>query len=264
MRWRASGGDDAAAPRDAGSGMRRLILLVIATLGACVETQNGSIPANVPRAALVFSKTAGFRHASIPAGIAAVDSIGAARGFLVEATEDASVFTDVDLARFAVVIFLNTTGDVLDAAQQSALERFIRSGRGFVGVHSASDTEYDWGWYGGLVGAYFASHPAIQSATLEVVDGTHPSTEHLPASFTRTDEWYNFQAPPAASVQVLVRVDEASYTGGTMGASHPIAWAHNYDGGRAWYTSMGHTIESYGELSFVQHLAGGIRWAAGF
>ena len=245
--------------------MPRLILLLGVALAGCVETQNGRVPLpDVPRAALVFSKTAGFRHASIPAGIATIESLGAAQGFLVEATEDADAFTDANLARFAVVIFLNTTGDVLDASQQGALERFIRAGRGFVGVHSASDTEYDWAWYGGLVGAYFASHPAIQAATLLVTDGTHPSTEHFPASFTRTDEWYNFQAQPAATVQVLLRIDEASYSGGTMGATHPIAWAQAYDGGRAWYTAMGHTIESYGEPLFVQHLAGGIRWAAGF
>ena len=181
----------------------------------------------------------------------------------VEATEDPAVFTAANLARFRVVIFLNTTGDVLDAAQQVAMEQFIAAGGGFAGVHSAADTEYGWPWYGGLVGAYFQSHPPIQTATLNVVDAAHPATSTLPLQFTRTDEWYDFQSVPAAAVRILLTVDEGTYTGATMGAPHPISWSHTYAGGRAWYTAMGHTIESYTESLFVQHLTGGILWAAG-
>lgn len=241
--------------------MTRLVLCLALALTACSEPRNGP-PADAEVRALVFSRTAGFRHASIPAGIAAVQGIGATRGFTVEATEDAGAFTDAELARFRVVIFLNTTGDVLDAAQQGALERFVQAGGGFVGVHSATDTEYDWPWYGGLVGAYFASHPAIQVAALQVVDPTHPSTAALPVSITRIDEWYNFRDPLLPGIGVLITIDEASYTGGTMGAVHPISWSQTYDGGRAWYTAMGHTVESYNDPLFVEHLAGGILWAA--
>jgi len=160
--------------------------------------------------ALIFSKTSGFRHGSIPDGIAAVQELASQHGFTVAATEDASVFNDTDLAQFQVVIFLNTTGDVLDAGQQAAFERFIRAGNGFVGVHSAADTEYDWPFYGGLVGAYFQSHPAIQTATIRVADPAHPSSAMLPKRWERTDEWYNFRRNPRADVHVLATLDAAS------------------------------------------------------
>lgn len=237
--------------------------LVVLALGAVACAESPAPLDVVPARALVFSRTEGFRHASIPAGIAAVESIGAANAMEVEATEDPAVFTAANLARFRVVIFLNTTGDVLDAAQQAAMEQFIAAGGGFAGVHSAADTEYGWPWYGGLVGAYFQSHPAIQSATLDVVDAAHPATSTLPTQFTRTDEWYDFQSVPAPAVRILLTVDEGTYTGASMGDPHPISWSHTYAGGRAWYTAMGHTIESYTEPLFVQHLTGGILWAAG-
>lgn len=212
---------------------------------------------------LVFSRTQGFRHASIPAGIAAIQALGVEHGFLVTSSEDPALFTDDQLGAFDGIVFLHTTGDILDSAQQAAMERFVQAGGGFVGIHSAADTEYDWPWYGGLVGAYFQSHPAIQPATLSVESASHPSTESLPATFTRTDEWYNFVAAPASGVLVLLSLDESSYTGGTMGGEHPIAWAHTYDGGRAWYTGMGHTEASFSEAQFRAHLLGGMQWALG-
>src|SRR3954447_7146139 len=214
-------------------------------------------------AVLVFSRTAGFRHDSIPAGIAAIRALGAQNRLAVDPTEAAETFSDAGLAKYRVVIFLNTTDAVLGPDQHAALERFIRRGGGFVGIHSAADTEYDWRWYGELVGAYFRSHPEIQPATLRIVDASHISTRHLPQPWTRTDEWYNFRAPPGADVTVLMRIDEHSYRGGTMGDDHPVVWCHPYDGGRAWYTAMGHTAESYSDPLFLQLLWGGIAWAAG-
>ncbi|HEY0637355.1 MAG TPA: ThuA domain-containing protein [Pseudonocardiaceae bacterium] len=215
---------------------------------------------------LVFSKTAGFRHDSIPAGIAAVQQLGAANDFAVDATEDAAAFTDANLARYAAVIWLSTTGDVLNAEQQGAFERYIRAGGGYVGIHAASDTEYDWPWYGELVGAYFTSHPQIQQADIVVPDRVHPSTEGLPQRWTRTDEWYNFRANPRGRVHVLAALDEASYApgAGAMGHDHPISWCQNVDGGRAWYTGIGHTAASYSEPEALAHLLGGIRTAAGY
>ena len=212
---------------------------------------------------LVFSKTAGYRHGSISRGIRAIEEIGAAQGFTVDTSEDAARFSDATLARYKVVVFLNTTGDILDSAEKAAFERFIRSGRGFVGIHSASDTEYQWPWYGRLVGAWFANHPQIQRATVHIANPDHPSTKGLPASWERTDEWYNFRANPRGAVQVLVTLDEATYSGGTMGADHPITWCQDIDGGRSWYTAMGHTTESYAEPLFQLHLLGGIESAAG-
>ncbi|NYI03850.1 ThuA domain-containing protein [Allostreptomyces psammosilenae] len=213
--------------------------------------------------ALVFSKTAGFRHSSIPAGIAAIEALGAEHGFEVTATEDAAVFNDADLAQYEVVIWLSTTGDVLNDDQQAAFERYIRAGGGYAGVHAASDTEYDWPWYGELVGAYFASHPAQQDASVKVEDHAHPSTAHLPTRWERHDEWYDYRSNPRGDVHVLASLDEGSYTGGRMGAEHPIAWCQNYDGGRSWYTGMGHGDASFSDPQFLEHLLGGIRTAAG-
>jgi len=214
---------------------------------------------------LVFSKTAGFRHDSIPAGIAAIRQLGTENHFAVESTEDAAAFTDTNLARFDAVVWLSTTGDVLNADQQGAFERYIAAGGGYAGVHAASDTEYDWPFYGDLVGAYFNSHPSIQQATVDVEDHQHPSTVDLPQQWQRTDEWYNYRANPRAKVHVLATLDESSYApgNGAMG-DHPIAWCHNTTGGgRSWYTGGGHTVESYSEPAFLKHLAGGIRYAAG-
>ncbi|WP_328993099.1 ThuA domain-containing protein [Kribbella sp. NBC_01245] len=214
--------------------------------------------------ALIFSKTAGFRHDSIPAGIAAIQQLGQQNGFEVTATEDGAAFTDANLAQYEVVIWLSTTGDVLTADQQAAFERYIRAGGGYAGVHAASDTEYQWPWYGKLVGSYFANHPpGTPNADVKVEDHAHPSTAEAPTKWNRTDEWYNYQTNPRGAVHVLASLDETSYSGGTMGAEHPIAWCQDYDGGRSWYTGMGHTIESFNDATFRKHLLGGIRTAAG-
>lgn len=214
-------------------------------------------------AVLIFSKTAEYRHRSIPAGISAIEAMGSRHNFRVEASEDATIFTDARLANYQVVVFLSTTGDILNAAQQSAFMRFIQNGGGFVGIHSATDTEHDWPWYGQLVGTYFLNHPNIQTATINVIDSTHLSTQQLPTEWTRNDEWYNFRSAPSPNVAVLAKLNESTYSGGTMGRNHPISWYHNYNGGRAWYTAMGHTTESYSEPLFLEHILGGIRWAGG-
>jgi len=239
------------------------ILCSVALFMLMPERAQASADAEERFAVLVFSRTAGFRHDSIPAGIAAIQALGSQHGFDVDATEAPATFTDQGLAKYRVVVFLNTTGAVLDAGQHAAFERFIGRGGGFVGIHSAADTEYEWPWYGKLVGAYFRSHPAIQSATLSVVDPAHVSTRHLPAQWTRTDEWYNFRNPPGPDVSVLLRISETSYQGGSMGGNHPMAWCHAYGGGRAWYTALGHTIDSYSDPLYLQHLWGGIAWSAG-
>ncbi len=214
---------------------------------------------------LVFSKTAGFRHDSIPDGIAAIRQLGTQAGFAVDATEDATAFTPGNLARYAAVVFLSTTGDVLSGGQQTAFEGYIAAGGGYAGVHAAADTEYDWPFYGGLCGAWFQSHPAIQQATVRVEDHAHPATAHLGNTWVRTDEWYNYRTNPrgTATVHVLAALDESSYSGGTMNGDHPISWYQAYKGGRAFYTGLGHTKESYAEPAFRQHLLGGITYAMG-
>ena len=212
---------------------------------------------------LVYSKTEGFRHASIEPGIAALKDLGRAHEFAVMATEDATYFEADSLEQFAAVVFLNTTGDVLNDSQQAAFEAYIRGGGGYLGVHAAADTEYDWEWYGGLVGGYFESHPKVQPANVLSIDRQHPATAALPLSWNHTDEWYNYHINPRSSVHVLAVVEEASYEGGAMGHDHPIVWAHEYDGGRSIYTGLGHTVESYSDPNMLVHLQGAIDWAAG-
>ncbi|PYC65386.1 glycosyl hydrolase [Micromonospora arborensis] len=212
---------------------------------------------------LVFSKTAGFRHSSIPNGIAAIQQLGSANGFTVTATEDAGQFTTSNLAQYQAVVFMSTTGDVLNASQQTAFESYIAAGGGYVGVHAAADTEYSWPWYGSLVGAWFDSHPAIQTATVKIEDRTNPSTAHLPSTWSRSDEWYNYRTNPRSSARVLASLDESSYSGGNMSGDHPITWCKAYGGGRAWYTGLGHTEASYTDPNFTRMLLGGLQVAAG-
>ena len=219
--------------------------------------------ASSPGRMLVFSKTAGFRHASIPAGIACMRLLGADLGLDVVATEDAGVFSPKELKTFSVVVFLNTTGDVLDPGQQVAFESWVRSGGGWLGVHSAADTEYDWPFYAELVGAYFDSHPPVQQAVVVVEERDHPSTRMLPGLWRRTDEWYTYRMNPRPHVTVLATVDESTFTGGGMDGDHPIAWCHDSLGGRALYTGGGHTKDSYSEGPFREHLKGALRWVGG-
>ncbi|HEY6746510.1 MAG TPA: ThuA domain-containing protein [Mycobacteriales bacterium] len=218
-------------------------------------------PAPGPYGVLVFSKTAGFRHDSIPAGIAALRALGARSGFTVTATEDAAAFTADGLARFRAVVFLSTSGDVLDPAQQAALEAYVRGGGGWMGVHSAADTEYGWPFYGELVGARFARHPSVQAVTVRVRDGSHPATATLPRTWRITDEPYDFRAVPEA--HILADLDESTYTGGGMGADHPIAWCRPIGAGRSFYVGLGHPAALYADPDFRSLLLGGIRYVSG-
>jgi type 1 glutamine amidotransferase len=226
----------------------------------------GADTATAPFRVMLFSRTTAFRHDSIPTAIAALTELAPTGGYIVEATEDPAAFTADNLARFRVVVFLMTTGDPLDDTAQAAFEAWIGGGGNWVGVHSAADTEYDWPFYGQLVGAYFKTHPCcILQAAVNIEVADNPATAGLPSPWMRTDEWYDFQTNPRAVATVLMTLDESSYVGGTMGPDHPIVWAHpTTGGGRAIYTAMGHTQESYGEPLFRQHLVGAIRWAAGF
>jgi len=240
---------------------RRFVLIVVAVLAAA-SAAGGAEAAN-PRV-LVFTKTAGYRHDSIPAAVQAVRDLGAKNGFDVTATEDDTVFSPAGLAPYGAVVFLLTTGDVLSDAEQAAFETWFRAGHGYVGVHSAADTERDWPWYGRLVGAWSAGHPEIQPAMIDVVSPRDDSTAALPARWSRTDEWYSWLTNPRTNgVRVLMTLDESTYAPHefAMGADHPIAWEHDFDGGRAWYTQGGHTEDSYAEPLFLGHLLGGIQYA---
>ena len=213
---------------------------------------------------LVFSKTEQFRHSSIEAGIKAIEGLGQKHDFKVYATEDAEIFKEKTLKDYNVIIFLNTTGDILNDAQQIEFNRFIQAGGGFVGIHAAADTEYKWEWYGKLVGAYFNGHPNnpnVREADIQVVQADHISSKGLPQKWHCADEWYNYK-DINPDINVILNLDESSYEGGTNGESHPIAWYHEFDGGRSWYTGRGHTDEAFEEPHFLDHIWGGIDYVS--
>lgn len=236
----------------------KLLILVLVTISitSCSNKRSGK-----PRV-LVFSKTAAFYHTSIPAGNEALIKLGTEHGFDVDTTTNAEWFNEDTLANYSAVVFLSTTGDVLNHYQEVAFERYIQAGGGFVGIHAAADCEYDWRWYGRMNGGYFKNHPRPQLATFHVVDSLHPATKDLPATFSYNDEWYNFsQLNPEANV--LITIDENSYRGGQNGEQHPMAWYHDYEGGRAFYTALGHSEASFTDSLHLKHFLGGIKYAIG-
>ncbi|AHM63030.1 Crp/FNR family transcriptional regulator [Flammeovirgaceae bacterium 311] len=211
---------------------------------------------------LIFSKTDGYRHDSIPFAKAALAQICAQNGIAVDTTEDASAFNEHNLKRYSAIVFLNTVGNIFDEDQKQSFQRYIQAGGGFVGIHSATGTQNEWPWFGKMVGGYFVNHPKVQKATIHVVNREHPATQHLPARWERTDEWYNFR-DLNPDVTVLATLDETTYTGGEHPDYHPIAWCQEYDGGRAFYTALGHLTKNYQEPDLLKHMLGGIQWAIG-
>jgi uncharacterized protein len=220
---------------------------------------------------LLFTKTAGYHHESIQEGVSSMRLLASRNNFKMDWREDASIFSDKDLEGYQAIVFLNTTGDILNTEQQMAFEKFIKAGKGFVGIHSASDTEYDWVWYTKLVGMMFKIHPEQQTAYLKVEDSQFPGMERFPKRLLWTDEWYEFGEKNVDDLHFLVSVDEKTYSptakwdgksGNGMGSFHPISWYHKYDGGRAFYTAMGHIPLIYSDQTFLDHIYGGIYWAA--
>ncbi len=214
---------------------------------------------------LVFSKTMGFRHASIEAGKPFFQAWGKQAGVQVDLTENSDDFNEENLKKYNAVVFLSTTGDVLNPAQQADFQRYIQAGGGYMGIHAASDTEYDWPWYNDLMGGYFASHPGapdgnVQNGKMTVLDKNHPATAHLPTTFEREDEFYDFKSLKTDKLKFLIEVDEKSYKQGKMGDFHPMAWYHNFDGGKAFYTNFGHTPETFSQPDMQKHLIGGLTW----
>ncbi len=212
--------------------------------------------------ALVYTRTTGYRHDSIPAGVAALRELGRDVGLDVDATEEPEAFTPAALDGLRVVVFLSTSGDVLTDDGRAALDAWVRAGGGFVGVHLAAGTESDWAFFGTLLGARFTRHPDFQQAVVTVEDQRHPATAHLPAQWPFSDEWYEFDTNPRGAVRVLASVDERCYEGGTMGPDHPLAWCHENCGGRSFYTALGHDTAAYADPAFRAHLAGALGWAA--
>src|SRR5207302_3917079 len=215
-----------------------------------------------PRAVLVYTRTDGFRHDSIPAAVQALRDLAAADSMSVDQTEDASVFGPERLRSYAAVVLLHTTGDMLDVDQIAALDSYVRTGGGLLAIHAAADALYSSPTYRDLIGALLSRHAAVQAGALEVDDPRNPATSPLPARWQHVDEFYDFAANPRSSVRVLLRVDETSYQGGVMGPDHPIAWCQHVGKGRTIYTALGHPIESWSETLFIEHVRGALRAAA--
>ena len=233
-----------------------LFCFLLFTLASC-SSKRSSKPT-----ILVFYKTGGYYHESIPTGVKAIQELGAKNGFDVDTSTNANKFAEDSLKKYAALVFLSSTGEILTGNQEIAMERYMQAGGGFVGIHAAADAEYDWNWYVKMIGASFKSHPEQQEARLVINDKNHPSTDSLPATWTRKDEWYNFKNLNS-DVKVLLSIDEKSYKGGENGDKHPMAWYHNFDGGRVFYTELGHTNESYSDPMYLKHILGGIQYAIG-
>lgn len=252
--------------------MNKLLLLAFITAllfnTVTAQNQDEKVPEKIN--ILVFSKTVGFRHNSISSGIKMISELGQKENWIVSCTENSDLFTTNFLNKMDVVVFLNPTQDVFDDKQQKALEEFIKSGKGFVGIHAATDCEYDWSWYGGLTGAYFRTHPPAQEGTVIIESTDHPAMEPFTgmATYITFDEWYSFKANPRdnANIHVLASLDESSIKKAKndewkMG-DHPLIWYQEYEGTRSFYTVFGHTPEAFEDENVQKHIAAAINWAA--
>ncbi len=217
-----------------------------------------------PLNVLLFTKTTGWKHGSIGAGVQMVKDLALKYGFTVNHTENAGVFTEESVADVDVVYFLNTTQDILNAEQEAVFEQFITNGGGFVGNHAAADTEYDWSFYKEVIGVNFKSHPpGSQHATVHHLGNAHPATDHMVNSFEIDEECYNFRGVPNASFTQLLEFDESTYdAGGDAMGYHPMTWYRDLDPGRAFYTAFGHFDSMYGNEFFQKMILNALFWSA--
>lgn len=243
--------------------MTKYLITLLILAPAMISSCNNDGGNNEQNHLLVYTKANISVHEAIQTGTETIRDIADQHGLQVTVTDDSTMFRSDNLSQYSAIIFANTSGEILDDEGKAAFKEYIQNGGGFAGIHAASTTEYNWEWYGNMVGNYFDGHPAIQTATLNIHDHSHPSTSHLPEEWVWEDEYYNWQHTLSDDITVLMSVDESTYEGGTSGDLHPVTWYHEYDGGRAWYTSLGHGAEYYSDPQFVRLLEGGILWAAG-
>nr|MBC7614386.1 ThuA domain-containing protein [Pseudopedobacter sp.] len=253
--------------------MRKITFNYYLVLIMCLIGMNVTAQEKKQFNALLITKTAGWHHESINEGVAAIKALGERNFFNVTWNQDGVPITEKYLQNFQVIIFLNTTGDIFKDEEQKAIEKFIQSGNGYVGIHSASDTEYEWPWYTKMVGRMFHIHPVIQTAKLKLTSNKFSGLEGFSDGQFWTDEWYEFGPETTNGLNYILAVDESSYNpkvewgdrnlkGIGMGNFHPIAWYHDYDGGRSFYTALGHLPTDYNNPAFLNHIFAGIYWAA--
>lgn len=233
----------------------RLMVFILFSLNCLSQTKQSKV--------FVFTRTCGYIHESIPRGLDLISELGKENNFTVESSDDDRIFLSDVLFGYDAIIFLSTTLDILNVEQQKNLVKFIRMGKGFVGIHAAADTEYDWPWYGNLVGGYFVSHPEGQPmASIHTLNKNSFFTNHLDDEWEIEDEWYNYQFTNP-NINPLLNLDESTYQGGTNGKNHPITWYHEFDGGRSFYTGLGHPAKTYEDKRFKELLKKGILYATG-
>lgn len=241
------------------------VILALACIVGCKEpsstpsspTPTTSAPTTPAIRVLVLTATAGFRHDSIATALGVLSTLAPANGFSVTATEDLSRISAAGLSEIDVVMFALTSGELpLSQSQRSALIAAVSDGKGFIGIHSATDTLYEFPDYGRLVGAYFKEHPWTQQARVLVEDASHPATG-IRDAFTLEEEFYTFRDNPRGRVQVLLRLDATSV--GATG-DYPLAWAHSFDSGRAYYNALGHFPATWRDSRFQAQLVAAIRW----
>ena len=243
--------------------MKKTLSVIIMTFLGFIQLAQGQDPIKV----LAFSQVEPgiYHHLSNLNGIALIEQLGKKQGWEVDVTHDPGSFNKTRLAQYDVVAFINSTGNILNKEQEAAFEEFFRAGGGYVGTHSAADTEHTWEWYGKMVGGYFKSHPEVDQVAMTTVENAdHPANKHMGVSGEVLEEWYDYTANVRGKpgFTVLLTVDESTYEGGITGEDHPIAWTHNFEGGRAFYTGLGHHFQK--DHPFLsEHLIGGIEWAAG-
>ncbi|MDD4869000.1 MAG: ThuA domain-containing protein [Kiritimatiellae bacterium] len=222
---------------------------------------------------LVYTKYGkGFVHNCVQACADAVKELGKENGFGVDVSDDPSKFTEANLKQYNALVFDNTNNKLFDTEEQkTALQKYIRAGGGFVGIHSASGGERDWPWYWALVGGKFKSHSPHQTFKMKVVDHNHPSTSFLGDTWDWTDECY-FHTNVNPDIHVLIEVDVTALKGGKKNVDMvkvagtkvaPMTWCHKFDGGREWFVALGHDPKHYSDPNFRKHLLGGIRWVMG-
>jgi hypothetical protein len=245
--------------------LRQLVWIALAAIGLSAWGAPAEAAKGGARV-LLFSHSTGYRHASIEPGVAAIKALGPREKIEIVHSEDPAVFTAQGLAGFDAIIFLSTSTDPkkpesewFEGSRRDALQGFVRGGGGIVGIHAASDSHYHWPWYGKMIGGHFASHPpGTPKGTLRVVDPKHRATRGMDATMSRTDEWYYFNDYDVEA-DLLVTLDPASI-GEKDVNPNPVSWAKQFEGGRVFYTAMGHTAETYSDPNFLKHLTGGLRW----
>jgi type 1 glutamine amidotransferase len=248
-----------------------LVFVLFLTASLSLISQNKTTSISTKKIKILnFYGDNGFVHSSREAGLKLIEDLGIKNKWEVVSTADTSIFNAKDLRSFDVIVFNNNCGNkgrILSKENQLALQKYIRNGGGFVGIHCAGAIWKEEGefqkWYEGLIGTKLLDHPKVQSARLIIEDSSDSITKHLGKEWVVKDEWHRFSSNPRNHVKVLLSVDETSYKGTQkMGGDHPFTWYHHYDGGRSFFTSLGHTKEIYSDTKFQKLIEGGIKWAA--